>query len=191
VTTNWTTAQTAIPAAIRAAADDPDLQVSWGELPEAGAWQNPINVMVRIRGLRAVGQAETVHRVETGRLRPVRRAPRLLDLQIQVETQDQNLAASALVLADQIHAALDLPDATSELTAAGLSRASQTQIRAVDYTDAHRRRRSAMVWELTLNVATEAVGALIDWMASVEYGGTVTDEVGDETTIGPTTVVLP
>lgn len=172
--------------AVQTAAGDLTLQVSWGELPEAGSWQNAINVVLRLRGLRGFGQIERIFSEEGGSARERHYQAKALDVQIQVETQDQNLSASALALAETIRGSLHRSDVALILTDAGLALASQGGLRLADWTDAHRRRRSGAIWDLVFNASTDIAGPLVPWMASFVYTG----DLGGST-LGPTEIVLP
>lgn len=200
----WSDVETQIPAAVREAAQDTDLQVVWGEQPDASSWLQAVHVTLRLRAMTRVGQGERYYTDEAmpppedpedpqppNRARERIRWPRLLTVQVMVETQDQRLANAALALADTIHAGLRLDGAHAALEEAGLALGSSGPMRLVDYTDNHARRRSAVVWEIELNAATTITGPLTDWIVSVEYEAEITRE--DETTLalGPVEIVLP
>lgn len=187
----WSDVETQIPAAIREAAQNPDLQVVWGEQSDASSWLQAVHVTLRLRAMARVGHGERLYLDESGSARERIRWPRLLTFQVMVETQDQRLTGAALALADTIHAGLRLDAAHAALAEAGLALGTSGPMRLVDYTDNHGRRRSAVIWEIEINASTTITGPLADWIASVEYEAEITRE--DETTLalGPTEIVLP
>jgi hypothetical protein len=187
----WSDVETQIPAAIREAAQDSELQVVWGEQSDASSWLQAVHVSLRLRAMSRVGHGERLYTDESGSAREVVRWPRLLTFQVMVETQDQRLANAALALADTVHAGLRFDAAHAALAVAGLALGTSGPMRLVDYTDNHGRRRSAVLWEIEINAATAVTGQLTGWMASVEYEAEITRE--DETVLdlGPTEIVLP
>lgn len=186
----WSDVETQIPAAVREAAQDTNLQVVWGEQPDASSWLQAVHVTLRLRAMTRVGQGERLYVDESGSARERIRWPRLLTVQVMVETQDQRLAHAALALADTVHAGLRLDDAHAALASAGLTLGSSGPMRLVDYTDNHGRRRSTVIWEIELNAATTITGPLTGWMASVEYQAEITREDETTLTLGPTEIDL-
>jgi hypothetical protein len=186
----WSDVETQIPAAIREAAQDTDLQVIWSEQSDASSWLQSVHVSLRLRAMARVGHGERLYVDESGSAREVIRWPRLLTFQVMVETQDQRLSHAALALADTIHAGLRFDAAHAALASAGLALGTSGPMRLVDYTDNHGRRRSAVLWEIEINASTQITGPLAGWMASVEYEAEITREDETTLTLGPTEVDL-
>lgn len=167
----WTDVQTQIAAALQAAAGEPGLDVRWDHSADATGWRSDRLVRATVVAIRGDSH-ETRYADGPAQITPRVYGPRVLVLQFFVETQRQTLAATAEALASRLRAGLRLPGALAALASAGLGVARVGPVRVVPFPDpATGRQRSAAVFEVEHNAHESAIGAAIDWIASVEATG--------------------
>jgi hypothetical protein len=170
---DWANAQTQIVTALREAAGDPTLDVRWDETAEATGWRS--DRLVRVSVISVRGDSHETRYVEgPSDLTPRIYGPRVLVLQIFVETQRQTLAHTSEALALRLRTGIRLPAALAALEAAGLGLARVGPVRSVSFPDlATGRRRSAAVFEIEHNAHGSVAGAAIAWVASVAAEGEI------------------
>ena len=164
-------AQDAIEAALRLCVGDPELDVFWAN-KESG-FRSPVNVRLSVISNVKFGRDEVRYGapdVDGAMIESVV-GVRRLGIQIQVETDDQDLIDGADELADQIRAGFMASDVLAVLDAADLGGPQIRDPRAVDYRDKHGRWRSATVLEVWFNRARARVGPTIAAVGTVEGTG--------------------
>lgn len=176
---------TALIASVRLILDDETYDVTWQD--RRTGWRDagghvsilPLSVLRRgvdERRVDADGQ-ERIYGVRNVRV------------QVTCETDDQDVGADAMDLAETLAAGFHRTDVEALLDAADLGGVAVQPTRIVNYPDAHGDQRSAAVFEVWLNTHRTHLGAVLDTIGSVEYEGEVTDATGAVAlTVGPVMV---
>jgi hypothetical protein len=172
--------------AVRTALDDLAADVGWTH--KEARWRSAAHVRLRLLSATRKGRDERRYAPEgSDDIRERVYGVRVLRIQVTCEAQDQDLVASAWDLAERVSTGMHEADVVAVLDTAGIGLASITAPTGVDYMDAHRRTRSAVVFDLALNAHTSQVGPLVPRVKSLEFTGTI--ENGPD--IGPEIVSEP
>lgn len=179
---NWTEIQTRYVAALRVAAGLPSLDVRWDDAPAANGWRSDVFVRLRLRGIRGDAHERRYREVEgapeddhADYLEPREYGPRVLTVELVVETRTQTLALTSVALGERIRTGLRLPQARAAFDQAHVGIARVGRLREVSYPSEGDtgRMRSASVIEVEHNAASVAVGALMDYIERIEGAGDV------------------
>lgn len=134
---NWSGLQTVLAAQVASVAGCP---AYWE--PVSSTWQETVRVLLSVLSVRKLGWDETRQRYDaTGdMLLPRQYGVRAVTVTVKVESRDQNLAASAGALAEQVRTRLGRPAVLEALRAVDLAVSSTTDVRVVDRSDPDRGR---------------------------------------------------
>lgn len=178
--------QTALPAAIQLILGDQGLDVAWGA--KTARWRDSgRHVLLSVVGRPRIGTDERRYAAAvdpddvTERVYGVRR----LVIQVQVETDDQDLDASASELGDVIATGFARSDVLDLLWAEGVGNPRPQPQQRGDYRDDHGDTRSAVVFEIWFNTSRTHTGATIPRLRAAEVSGEIAD---GGPPIGPVTV---
>lgn len=162
----------ALPAAIRLAAGDPDLDVGWEE--EEARWRATPHVRISPIAVRAIGQDERRIDPDTGAVTVY--GARAATLQVAVEAQFQR-ASGAAALAERIRTVLAREDVRDLLRASSVAFVRADAIRPMTFTDPDGRRVSVHAFDLAVNVgvAYASDAGLVDFVEEVVVDGTVVE----------------
>jgi hypothetical protein len=168
---DWQAIQDQIAAVLRAASGESTLDVRFDEASDAAGWRSDRLVRVRLIAIR--GDSHEARYVDgASQITPRIYGPRVLVLQILVETPRQSLVNTAEALAEKLRTGIRLPAALEALAVAGLGLARVGSVSSVPFSDgATGRQRSAASFETEHNAASVVVGAAMDWIASVGLEG--------------------
>lgn len=177
---------TALIASVRLILDDPEYDVTWQDRRtgwrDAGGHVSILPLSVLPRGVDEKRVDATTGQERIYGVRNVR-------VQVTCETDDQDPGSDAMDLAETLAAGFHRTDVEALLDAADLGGVVCQPRRVVNYPDKHGDQRSAAVFEVWLNTHRTHLGAILDTVGSVEYGGEVADETGAVAlVVGPTTV---
>lgn len=172
------TVHTVLPAAIRLVLGA-EYDVGWRT--REARYRADNHVLLSIVSRARKGHDETrygalVDGSATERIYGVRR----LVIQVQCETQDQDVESSAYAVAEDLRTGLHRSDVEALLDTEHLGGLQTMDVRVIDYRDPSGRWRSAAVFEMWLNTHTTHTAGDVPMVASVE----VTGDVGDRET-GP------
>lgn len=177
--------QTAIPEAIKLILGDQGFDVDWG--PKTARWRDGgRHVLLSVQNRTRIGTDEKRYAEGADPDDVVERVygVRRLVVQVQVETDDQDLDANASELGDVIATGLSRTDVLAVLEAAGLGNPRVQPQQRGDYRDEHGDTRSGVVFEIWFNTHRTHVGATIPRIRAAEVGG----EIEDGPTVGPVEV---
>ena len=144
---NWAGLQTVLAAQVTTIAGCP---AYWRDV--TAKWEAWPRVFLSVVSSRKLGQDETRTRYVSvdDVILPRVYGGRVLTVQIQVETRDQNLAASAGAIAEQVRTRLGRPSVLAALRAVDIGISTTTDVRTVNRTDDKARVVSYAVFEAVL-----------------------------------------
>lgn len=180
---NWAQIETRYIAAVRAAAGLPELDVRWDGQATANGWRSDVFVRLRLRAVRGDAHERRAELVSGGAgdphaqyIRPRQYGPRVVVVEHVVESRRQSLAMTSVALGETIRMGLRGIESADLFALAHMGLARVLPSREVSYPDDGNtgRMRSALVYEVEHNAASVAVGAIIDYVESLEMSGTVT-----------------
>ena len=175
---DWSTIQTDLPAVVTSALATwtGAVSVHWKGLPQA--WRELAQVKLSLRGMQNRGRDETRQTEVGDQVQQRQYGVRRLVLQIECETQDQNLAASAVAMAELLRTRIQGEDLIALLQDMDLAVASVRPFVHVEMHDEQERARSYAAFEIFLTTSTSVDSLLVDYVAAVS--GTYTVTGGDE-----------
>ncbi len=180
---DFATIQANLVTAVQTALGDVSADVTW--VDRTNGWRSTANVKLQVIAFKSIGRGERRY-ADSGvdDLQERIYGPRRFTVQFMCETQDQDLAASALANAETIAARFESSDVDALLDAAGLGVAQISEVRQVNRPDGHDRVRSVAVFDIRFNAHTSITGPIVERLRAVEISGTV--ENGPDT--GPTVI---
>lgn len=176
---NWAGLQTVLAAQVTTIAGCP---AYWRDV--TAQWEAWPRVFLSVVGVRKLGQDETRTRYvdADGTVLPRVYGGRVVTVQIQVESRDQNLAASASAIGEQVRTRLGRPGVLAALRAVDIGISTTSDLRVVNRVDDKARTVSYAVFEAVLLTHVsdeEGPGADFGYIETVEITQTI-DPVQDE-----------
>ena len=180
---NWAGLQTVLAAQVTTIAGCP---AYWRDV--TAKWEAWPRVCLSVVSSRKLGQDETRTRYVSvdDVILPRVYGGRVVTVQIQVETRDQNLAASAGAIAEQVRTRLGRPSVLAALRAVDIGISTTTDVRTVNRTDDKARVVSYAVFEAVLltHVSDEEDdSADLGYIETAEITQTIDPAVQDEETV--------
>ena len=172
---NWADIQTRLVEAVRAVLDDATFDVRWGDI--TSAWRNENLVSMRVLQFTPLGQPERRYAEEGRELRERIYSPVSLTVQFMVESQNQNLAQSALVVAEQLAAGMFSTRGYELICAAGVGIARRSAVQHLAVPDKHNRARSVATFDLVFNAHMSLEQGTIGWVDQVQITNTAASDV--------------
>ena len=175
---NWAGLQTALAAQVTTIAGCP---AYWRDV--TAQWEAWPRVFLSVVGVRKLGQDETRTRYvdADGTVLPRVYGGRVVTVQIQVESRDQNLAASAGAIGERVRTRLGRPGVLAALRAVDIGISTTSDLRVVNRVDDKARVVSYAVFEAVLLTHVsdeEGPGADLGYIETVEIAQTI-DPVQD------------
>lgn len=180
---NWSGLQTVLAAQVTTIAGCP---AYWRDV--TAKWEAWPRVFLSVVSSRKLGQDETRTRYVSvdDVILPRVYGGRVLTVQIQVESRDQNLAASAAAIGEQVRTRLGRPSVLAALRAVDIGISTTTDVRTVNRTDDKARVVSYAVFEAVLltHVSDEEDdSADLGYIETAEITQTIDPAVQDEETV--------
>ena len=175
---NWAGLQTVLAAQVTTIAGCP---AYWRDV--TAQWEAWPRVFLSVVSVRALGQDETRTRYvdADGTVLPRVYGGRVVTVQVQVETRDQNLSASASAIGEQVRTRLGRPGVLAALRAVDIGISTTSDLRVVNRVDDKARTVSYAVFEAVLLTHVsdeEGPGADLGSIETVEITQTI-DPVQD------------